>query len=116
MAHNTPAEDEIPETAEDAAPARFGEDEESPATEESPEPASGGYMLALKLYPDGKIVACKKPLPTEEEGYAEGEEIDVKDIEQGVKALIGMYRQNPIQATEEQAFIAGHGGKQEAGY
>jgi hypothetical protein len=98
---------------ETAPPAESMEGEETPATE----PTAEGYMLALKVTPEG-MTACKKPLPPAEPADQSGadgseyQEIAVESIEQGLKALVALYRQNPIGQSEQKAFDAGYQGQQ----
>jgi hypothetical protein len=77
-----------------------------------------GYMLALKVRPDGTMAACKKPLEEEPEATdvsadgrpastADYDEVEVDSIEQGLKAILKLYKDNPIEQTEDAGMNAG---------
>jgi len=78
-------------------------------------PSGDGYQLVLKVTPAGLSV-CKKPLtePSPGDGFNRTEEppydeIDVENINQALKAILLLYKQNPVGATEEAAMQAEYG-------
>lgn len=91
-------------------------DDETPSEPED-QPESGGYLLALKVRPDGSLAVCKKPLEAEQAPPVEGaappdegtyDEIEVDNIEQALKAILKLYKDNPIEAGEEAHLQAGY--------
>ena len=106
----------VPAPQEMASPMegeQAAEGTEEPVDEEAAgEVESDGYMLCLKNSKTRGLSVCKKPLPTEAEPTdgANYEEVQVEDITQGVKAILGMYRQEPLGQDERAAFKAGYEG------
>ena len=76
-----------------------------------------GYMLCLKVQP-GRMTVCKKPLEPDVEpveGALPGatyEEIDVDTIEQGLKAILKFYKDDPVDDSEDAHMTAAYGDSQ----
>jgi hypothetical protein len=92
------------EAMSEATPEEMPED--TPATE----PAQDGYMLAIKITPAG-ITVCKKPLEAEapKEDGTDYEEVQVDSIKQALQAVLALYKQSPVGASEQAAFQSGYG-------
>lgn len=95
------------------------EDEQSDSlsqqdVDQEPAASGEGYQLVLKVTPAGLSV-CKKPLSDSSPGYNDAkdqttyDEIDVENMEQALKAILLLYKQNPVGATEEAAMQAAYG-------
>jgi len=110
MTKNPPEElGEAPENANDVTAEGLSD------AEPTVSPAPDGDMICLKRMP-GRMVVCRKPLEPERE-LADGEastnyeEIDVDTIEQGLKAILHIARQNPVDDSEDAHLAAGYGEK-----
>ena len=67
--------------------------------------AEDGYQICIKVRP-GNMSVCKKPLdpePTDAEpsSMPEYEEVEVDNIEQALKAGLRLYKDNPLDNSED---------------